>query len=220
MEVLDKNGLQYFWGKAKEYVDNNTGVSNYADLSNKPRINNVELIGNKSLSELGIQQTVISETEPMDDSVEVWIDPSGDSVTVPTKTSDLINDSGFITEETDPTVPSYVKSITQENITSWNNKSNFSGSYNDLTDKPSIPNATSDLTNDSGFITNAVNNLTNYTPTSSLSTVATSGSYNDLTNKPTIPTKTSDLTNDSNFITSAIFSYDSETETLTITTEA
>ena len=27
MEVLDKNGLQYFWGKAKEYVDNNTGAS-------------------------------------------------------------------------------------------------------------------------------------------------------------------------------------------------
>lgn len=220
MEVLDKNGLQYFWGKAKEYVDNNTGASNYTDLSNKPQINNVELVGNKSLSDIGVQQTVISETEPMDDSVEVWIDPSGDVTTIPTKTSDLVNDSGFITEETDPTVPSHVKGITQDNITSWNNKSNFSGSYNDLTDKPSIPNATSDLTNDSGFITNAVNNLTNYTPTSSLSTVATSGSYNDLTNKPTIPTKTSDLTNDSNFITSAIFSYDSETETLTITTEA
>ena len=51
-----------------------------------------------------------------------------------------------------------------------------------------IPEATSDLTNDSGFITNTVNNLTNYTLSSSLATVATSGSYNDLTNKPTIPT--------------------------------
>lgn len=163
MEVLDKNGLQYFWGKAKEYVDNNTGVSNYTDLSNKPRINNVELIGNKSLSELGIQQTVVDDVEPTDPSVEVWIDPSGDSVTVPTKTSDLINDSGFIT--------------------------------------------------------NSVNDLTNYTKTSDLSSVATSGSYNDLSNKPTVPTKTSDLTNDSNFLTSAIFSYDNETETLTITTE-
>lgn len=97
MEVLDKNGLQYFWGKTKEYVDNNTGASNYADLSNKPRINNVELIGNKSLSELGIQQTVVDDVEPTDPSVEVWIDPSGDSVTVPTKTSDLTNDSNFIT---------------------------------------------------------------------------------------------------------------------------
>ena len=50
-----------------------------------------------------------------------------------------------------------------------------------------VPTATSDLTNDSGFITNTVNNLTNYTPTSDLAAVATSGSYNDLTNKPTIP---------------------------------
>ena len=50
------------------------------------------------------------------------------------------------------------------------------------------------MTNDSGFITNAVDNLTNYTPTSGLSAVATSGSYNDLTDKPTIITSYNDLT--------------------------
>ena len=38
----------------------------------------------------------------------------------------------------------------------------FSGSYNDLTDTPTIPTQTSQLTNNSGFITNAVNNLANY----------------------------------------------------------
>lgn len=53
-----------------------------------------------------------------------------------------------------------------------------------------VPTTTNDLTNNSGFITNSVNNLTNYTLTSSLATVATSGSYNDLSNKPTIPTIT------------------------------
>lgn len=37
-----------------------------------------------------------------------------------------------------------------------------SGDYNDLSNKPSIPSKTSDLTNDSGFITNAVNDLTWY----------------------------------------------------------
>ena len=39
--------------------------------------------------------------------------------------------------------------------------STFSGSYNDLTDKPTIPTNTSDLNNDSGFITSAqtINNL-------------------------------------------------------------
>lgn len=52
--------------------------------------------------------------------------------------------SQYLTSEADPTVPSHVKAITQANITSWNNKSNFSGSYNDLTNKPTIPSAYDD----------------------------------------------------------------------------
>ena len=63
------------------------GTSNYNALTNKPKINNVELNGNKTSSDLGIQ-------------------PAGN----------------YLTEETDPTVPSHVKNISQENITSWNNK--------------------------------------------------------------------------------------------------
>ena len=63
------------------------GTSDYTDLTNKPKINNVELNGNKSLNDLGIQ-------------------PVGN----------------YLTEETDPTVPSHVKNITQANITNWNNK--------------------------------------------------------------------------------------------------
>lgn len=43
---------------------------------------------------------------------------------------------------------------------------------------------TSDLTNDSGFITKEVDNLTNYTPTNDLPSVALSGDYDDLLNKP------------------------------------
>ena len=60
-------------------------------------------------------------------------------------------------------------------------------SSTDVTANISVPTKVSDLSNDSGFITNSVDNLTNYTPTSSLATVATSGSYSDLSNKPTIP---------------------------------
>lgn len=118
------------------------GTSNYTDLTNKPKINNVELKGNKSLNDLGIQ-------------------PAGNYALeseIPTKTSDLTNDSGFITGyiETDPTVPSHVKNITQANITSWNNKSDFSGNYNDLTNKPTIPvvpTNVSAFTNDVGYLT-------------------------------------------------------------------
>lgn len=67
------------------------------------------------------------------------------------------------------------------------------GDYDDLTNKPTIPTKTSNLTNDSGYITKNVNDLTNYTKTSDLSNVATTGDYEDLINKPTIPVKMSIL---------------------------
>ena len=47
-----------------------------------------------------------------------------------------------------------------------------SGSYNDLTDKPTIPTTTSQLTNDSNFITSAA--LTGYATTSDVSTAISS----------------------------------------------
>lgn len=84
-----------------------------------------------------------------------------------------------------------------------------SGSYTDLTNKPTlitdvqkngtsvvsngvanvtVPTQTSDLTNNSGFITNATDSLQNYTLTSDLATVATSGDYDDLLNAPSLAT--------------------------------
>ena len=149
-------------------------------------------------------------------------------VIVPTKTSELQNNSGFLTSETDPTVPSIVKTISQADINNWNNKQNalVSGStiktinnesllgsgninvggstyeagngiditnniisntitsYNDLTDLPSIPTNTSDLINDSDFVSE-----------DELSEVAFTGSYNSLSDTPIIPDTTSDLTN-------------------------
>ena len=49
-----------------------------------------------------------------------------------------------------------------------------------------VPTKTSDLTNDSGYITGVSWNDVSDKPT--FATVATSGSYDDLNNKPTIPT--------------------------------
>lgn len=96
--------------------------------------------------------------------------------------------------------------------------STFSGNYNDLSNKPSIPTQTSDLTNDGSDGTSV------YVEADELAAVATSGSYNDLSNKPTIPaaqvnsdwnatsgvaeilnkpaipSKTSDLTNDNGYV--------------------
>ena len=58
----------------------------------------------------------------------------GDNISI---TPDNIISASFT--ESDPTVPSHVKSITAKNISDWNNKSDFSGSYNDLVDTPAIP---------------------------------------------------------------------------------
>lgn len=60
----------------------------------------------------------------------------------------------------------------------------FSGSYIDLTNKPTIPTNTNQLTNGAGFITASA--LSPYTPTSSLAVVALSGVYSDLTGKPAL----------------------------------
>lgn len=103
--------------------------------------------------------------------------------TVPTNISAFTNDRGYITgyTETDPTVPSHVKAITTANIEDWNNKSEFSGSYDDLTNKPTIPSKTSELTNDSGFLTGVPDN---YVTETDLAEVAKSNDYNDLDNTP------------------------------------
>ena len=125
------------------------GTSNYNALTNKPKINNVELNGNKTSSDLGLQ-------------------PAGNYALeseIPTKTSDLTNDSGFITSytETDPTVPSHVKNITQANITSWNNKSDFSVNYNDLTNKPTIPSEVTETTVSNWGFTKNIGTITGIT---------------------------------------------------------
>lgn len=60
---------------------------------------------------------------------------------IPTKTSELNNDSGYITgyTETDPIfTASAAHGISASDIANWNGKSDFSGDYDDLTDKPQI----------------------------------------------------------------------------------
>lgn len=79
-----------------------------------------------------------------------------DKPTIPTKTSDLTNDSNF------------VPSTNLANVA-------FSGSYYALSGTPTIPNKTSQLTNDSNFVAR-----------SALSYVAFSGKYSDLSDKPTV----------------------------------
>lgn len=153
-----------------------SGVSDYNLLENKPTINGVEIGGDMSLDTLGI--------------------PSTDDV--PTKLSELTNDAGYLKSEADPLFNASIAStITQENLDTWNAKSNFSGNYNDLTNKPTIPTKLSQLTNDRGFITSYTETDPVFKASPAASITAShittwnnksdfTGNYNDLSNKPTI----------------------------------
>lgn len=121
------------------------------------------------------------------------IDIASGAVTfnVPTKTSHLTNDSGFLTSftEVDPIfVASPAYGITAEDIINWNSKTSNAGTITKVTTTAGthttidissgnvsfkVPTKVSHLTNDTGFITSS-----------------------------SLPTKVSDLTNDSGFISS------------------
>ena len=161
------------------------GSTDYEELDNKPKINNVELVGNKTTSDLGI---VIPE--------------------VPTKTSQLNNDSGYITKSVNNldnyTLSSSLKTVATSG--SYNDLTDkptlFSGNYNDLTNKPTIPDELSDLSDDS------THRLVTDTEKSTWNGKSNfSGSYDDLTNKPTIPTVPTDVSsfnNDAGYITNEV----------------
>ena len=151
--------------------------------------------------------------------------------TVPSKTSELTNDSSFTTSTQ---LATKADKIHTHNYNDLEDKPTlFSGAYKDLTGKPTIPTLTSELENDSNFTTKAYVeqritdvatsgeiDLSDYVTTAQLNTKADkvhthsyedltekptlfSGKYADLIGKPTIPTKTSDITNDSNFVTTS-----------------
>ena len=94
----------------------------------------------------------------------------GNIITVPTKTSELTNDSGFLTEHQDiSALTAHTENnnihVTADEKAKWDNKSDFSGSYNDLKDTPTIPTVPTNISafsNDSGFITKTVSDLINY----------------------------------------------------------
>ena len=176
-ECVEDSG-NYSWNQTNVQPVYNT--NDYTALLNKPSINNVVLTGNKTAADLGIIEDVIQ----------------GSNVTI---------------DKTDPLNP--IISATGQVNSDWNSNSGLSqilnkpslstvattGSYNDLSNKPTIPAAqvNSDWNSNSG-VSQILNKPTLATVATSgdysdlnnkptFATVATSGSYNDLSNKPTIP---------------------------------
>lgn len=203
----------------------NGGVIDYSKKTyNKPQINSVELDGNLSFEDLGLTDLLDEKVDKeegksltsndytdedkeklanIDDGAEVnviddvrvngiSIPVIGKAVNieVPVNISDLNNDAGYLTDQ---------------DISGKADKASLaavatSGNYNDLNNKPNIPSKTSELQNDSGYLTEH-QDISGKADKSELAKVATTGEYSDLLHTPTIPTKTSELQNDSGFLT-------------------
>ena len=160
----------------------------YNDLTNKPDL------------------TVYAETADLGDCA--YLDENELSIAysqitgtpnIPTKTSDLTNDSGYITGVTWNDVTNKPTFATVATSGSYNDLTDkptlFSGDYDDLTDKPDL--SVYELKTDA--FSGSYNDLTDK-PT------LFSGDYDDLTNKPTIPTvptNVSAFTNDAGYITAS-----------------
>lgn len=122
---------------------NDEDTKDYDLLSNKPKINSVELTGNLTAKDLGIDTY---------DDTEIKAE-----LNLKANKSDIPDTSNFITKNVDDLV-NYTKTSDLSSVAT-------SGSYNDLTDKPTIPTIPTNVsafTNDANYITNSVSDLTNY----------------------------------------------------------
>ncbi len=180
---LDNKGYltehQDISGKAdKSYVDtelakksDKTHTHSYNDLSDKPTIPSIDGLATKKELTDGLA-TKSDTTHTHDQYLTEHQDLSNYALktelpTVPTKVSQLQNDKGYITEipseyitETELSAKGYLTE--HQDISGKANISDLStvatsGSYNDLTNKPTIPNKTSQLQNDSGYLTSIPN---------------------------------------------------------------
>ena len=228
-------------------------TGDYEDLTNKPDLSIYELksdafSGNYNDLTNKPDLSIYAETADLgdcayldEDELSIAYSQITGTPTIPTKTSELTNDSNFIPSDSAnrkiytnyyvaPFGNTWSRANYESNCIGFENQDGSSALYfptnktDTIATVNDIPTKVSDLTNDAGYLTAVTWNDIYNKPT--FATVATtgnyndlsnkpdlsvyelkadafSGSYNDLTNKPTIPSKTSDLTNDSGFITNA-----------------
>lgn len=201
---LNKRGLAYFWDKINAKKQNkltagsNITINGDTISASQPAVNNGQLTIQKNGSSIGTFTANQSSNTTA-------------NIIVPTKISDLTNDSSFVskTDYATASTGGVVKvgsglSITNGVLSTtgggmadaveWDNvlnKPSFStvatsGSYNDLSDQPTIPT----VNNGALIIKKNGINVATFAANQSSETTA------DIT----VPTKTSDITNDSGFI--------------------
>lgn len=129
---------------------------NYNDLTNKPSIPSVDGLASEDYVDTKVGTITVESIGALPNTTEI--------PTVPTNVSAFTNDAGYLTEHqsldglatetyvdaqidaidiptalSDLTADSTHRVVTDSEKAVWDAKSDFSGSYNDLTDKPSIP---------------------------------------------------------------------------------
>ena len=139
-------------GELIDIVQGGGGTSYYPDLEGLPSINGVTLVGDKTSEELGLVQ-----------------------------------------EETDPTVPTYVKNITEGDINSWNGKATESYVNTKVAE---LVNSAPETLDTLGEVAKAIQENEGVVE-------ALNSAIGSKADKSELPTKTSDLVNDSGFITEA-----------------
>lgn len=155
--------------------------NNYNDLRNKPSIQGVELAGNKTLNDLhGYTQDQIDS-----------------KLSAKANRSEIPSLAGYATE-------AWVESQNYASEDDFYTKGQTDTLLDAKADASDIPTKTSELTNDSGYITDA--GVTSFNgDTGAVTYSAPVSSVNGRTGAVTVsvPSKTSDLTNDSGYITLA-----------------
>ena len=141
----------------------------YADLSNKPTIGS----GVLTIQKNGTTVDTFNANATADKTI---------SIVVPTKVSDLTNDSGFITNQSLATVMDWKG--TKATVSALPATGNKNGDVWHVT----ADNMEYAWNGSAWEALGSSTDMSGYVTTDQLATVATSGSYNDLTNKPTIPT--------------------------------
>ena len=149
----------------------------YNDLTNKPTIPSIDGLATKTYVNEEIEKIDVtsqlgdyakkSDIPIVPTKISAFSNDKGYLTNIPGEyvTEAELNSKGYLTEHQDlsnyatkselhnHTNKIVLDNITSAKVTEWNNKSTFSGSYNDLSNKPTIPTKTSELTNDSKFIT-------------------------------------------------------------------
>ena len=172
-------------------------------------------------SEQEEQLNKIPEMETSINNINESLNAKANISDIPTKTSKLTNDSGFLTS-----IPNEYVTETEMNEAIANVSSGYAtkDELNAKANISDIPTKTSKLTNDSGFLTSIPSEYVTETEMNEaianvssggsidLSGYATKDELNTKANISDIPTKTSKLTNDSGFLTSIPNEYVTETE--------